>query len=151
MLRSYFLALFLIINIHVLAQSKDPIRSGPLDFQWENRILILIANQESDSLVQKQMSAFRGRQEGFRDRDLKTFFVFRNDRSRLNKTPLHASSAEEILEQYGADRPGFRVLLIGKDGGIKLERDNPVSIGDIFGLIDSMPMRQREMQENNDG
>ncbi|WP_265499986.1 DUF4174 domain-containing protein [Paracoccus beibuensis] len=38
----------------------------------------------------------------------------------------------------------FRVLLIGKDGGVKLRRDRPVDASEIIGLIDTMPMRQRE-------
>jgi hypothetical protein len=37
-------------------------------------------------------------------------------------------------------------VLVGKDGGVKLERSGPVSLSVIFALIDSMPMRQREMQ-----
>jgi len=39
----------------------------------------------------------------------------------------------------------FQVLLIGKDGGVKLRSSGPVSMKDLFGLIDSMPMRQQEM------
>ncbi|TJZ93763.1 DUF4174 domain-containing protein [Paracoccus gahaiensis] len=39
---------------------------------------------------------------------------------------------------------GLRVLLIGKDGGIKLDRDGPVTPDEIIALIDSMPMRRRE-------
>lgn len=149
MLRTFFLILFLIIQSNVMAQSNDAIQTRPSDFQWENRILVLIGDQESDSLVNEQISAFEGREKGFGDRDLITFFVFRSEPSRLNNTPLHPSSAEDILNQYGSDEPGFRILLIGKDGGVKLRKDNPVSVEDIFGLIDSMPMRQREMRGNN--
>lgn len=39
---------------------------------------------------------------------------------------------------------GVRVLLIGKDGGVKLRRDAPVDPDEIIGLIDAMPMRRRE-------
>jgi predicted Rossmann fold nucleotide-binding protein DprA/Smf involved in DNA uptake len=38
----------------------------------------------------------------------------------------------------------FQVLLIGKDGGIKLRRDKPVAASEIIALIDTMPMRQEE-------
>jgi len=44
---------------------------------------------------------------------------------------------------------GFQVLLIGKDGGVKLRSSEPVSMKDLFGLIDSMPMRQQEMESKN--
>lgn len=39
---------------------------------------------------------------------------------------------------------GFRVLLIGKDGGVKLDQSDPVTADRIIALIDSMPMRRRE-------
>ena len=39
----------------------------------------------------------------------------------------------------------LRILLIGKDGGIKYESSRSVSILRLFELIDSMPMRQDEM------
>jgi len=146
-----FSVLFALLTTTVMAQKDDFIEANPADFQWENRILIVIANQESDSLFTQQLSNFKGNEEGLRERDLITFFLFRNGVSRLNEQPLHPSSAEEILEQYGSDQPDFRLLLIGKDGGIKLREKAPVSVEDIFGLIDSMPMRQREMRENTGG
>ncbi len=40
----------------------------------------------------------------------------------------------------------FEVLLIGKDGGVKLRRDKPVAAFEITALIDTMPMRQDEMR-----
>jgi hypothetical protein len=36
---------------------------------------------------------------------------------------------------------------IGKDGGVKLRSAEPVAAGDFFALIDTMPMRRREMRE----
>ncbi len=40
----------------------------------------------------------------------------------------------------------FEVLLVGKDGGVKLRRQKPVAVAEISGLIDTMPMRREEMQ-----
>jgi len=142
-----FSVLFALLTTTVMAQNEDFIKTNPADFQWENRILIVIADQESDSLFNEQVSDFEGRENGFKDRDLITFYVFRKGTSRLNEQPLDPVSAEEILEQYGSDLPDFRLLLIGKDGSVKLQKDSPVLVQDIFGLIDSMPMRQREMRE----
>jgi hypothetical protein len=36
------------------------------------------------------------------------------------------------------------VRLIGKDGGVKLDRDTPVAVAELFALIDAMPMRRAE-------
>jgi hypothetical protein len=54
------------------------------------------------------------------------------------------SDVKALLEQ---SRPDERVLLIGKDGGIK-SRESSLDLDAIFGRIDGMPMRIREMRTN---
>ena len=39
----------------------------------------------------------------------------------------------------------FAVLLVGRDGGVKMRRDAPVAASEITALIDTMPMRRSEM------
>ncbi len=39
----------------------------------------------------------------------------------------------------------FHVLLVGKDGEVKLRREAPVASSEITALIDTMPIRQSEM------
>ena len=41
----------------------------------------------------------------------------------------------------------FTILLVGKDGGEKKRWTAPVSVKEIFALIDAMPMRMAEMRE----
>ena len=41
----------------------------------------------------------------------------------------------------------FEVLLVGKDGTVKLRREKPVAASEITALIDTMPMRQEEMKQ----
>lgn len=146
-MRIFLTLLFLMISANSMAQTTESIEKTPSDFRWENRILIVIAESESDSLYNVQLSQFEGRNDGFDDRDLIIFHIFRDGTSRLDEQPLKQSSADGILNKYGSDRSGFKILLIGKDGGVKLENESPVAVKDIFGLIDSMPMRQREMRE----
>ena len=38
----------------------------------------------------------------------------------------------------------MKIILIGKDGGIKMEKEE-FDLSAIYELIDSMPMRQQEM------
>lgn len=49
----------------------------------------------------------------------------------------------ELLDKAGSED---RVLLIGKDGGIK-SREPSLNPDGIFRRIDAMPMRRREMRE----
>lgn len=134
-----------------MAQANQPIEAEPADFQWDNRILIVIADSDADSLYKEQMLEFERNEKGFKERDLITFSVFRSGMSRFGKQTLHPESSTAILEKYDSVDSDFQILLIGKDGGVKLRKDATVSAEDIFGLIDSMPMRQREMREGTDG
>jgi hypothetical protein len=43
------------------------------------------------------------------------------------------------------------VILIGKDGGVKLVQEERVSLQAVFDLIDTMPMRRREMRQRGAG
>ena len=40
----------------------------------------------------------------------------------------------------------FQLFLVGLDGGIKARYDGPTTPQTIFGLIDTMPMRQAELR-----
>jgi hypothetical protein len=40
----------------------------------------------------------------------------------------------------------FEVLLVGRDGEVKLRREKLVAASEIIALIDTMPMRQNEMR-----
>jgi hypothetical protein len=59
---------------------------------------------------------------------------------------LGQERAKKIRSRFQISREGFEILLIGKDGTVKLRSDKPVSSEDLFALIDSMPMRKREMR-----
>jgi hypothetical protein len=56
--------------------------------------------------------------------------------------------AADSLRKDFSIKPGqMTVVLIGKDGGENLPRGSQAGLNEIFSLIDSMPMRQREMRE----
>ncbi|MEO1019351.1 MAG: DUF4174 domain-containing protein, partial [Pseudomonadota bacterium] len=59
-------------------------------------------------------------------------------------------SAADLRDAFGVENSDFRVLLIGKDGGVKLRSNEWVSAHEVFALIDTMPMRRREMQGQNE-
>jgi hypothetical protein len=65
------------------------------------------------------------------------------------KQTLSAAEVRGLRKSYGVDEQNYAVLLIGKDGGVKLRREVPVTTTELFSLIDSMPMRKREMRESD--
>ena len=61
---------------------------------------------------------------------------------------LSAEDALHLKERFKYSPDHFCFWLIGKDGEIKLISNKPVKPEQLFGLIDSMPMRREEMKKN---
>ncbi len=55
-----------------------------------------------------------------------------------------AMDAAAMTARYASGTP-FELVLVGKDTGIKDRATSPDELDDMFDLIDTMPMRQREM------
>ena len=87
--------------------------------QWKHRVLIIDTPSMQSAPYLQQISAFDAAAAGLKERDL------------------------EVMTQTSA--PAFRVRLVGKDGGVKLDVGTPMTTDALFALIDAMPMRQDEM------
>jgi hypothetical protein len=114
------------------------------DFRWQNRVIII--NSDTDhSLSKQQQKLLLADEQGLKERHLLVFEIDQEkitDITNQKKYPIEQDFLNEFQMEVGI----FEVLLIGKDGGVKLRRDSPVENADIFGLIDQMPMRQAEMR-----
>ncbi len=87
--------------------------------QWKHRVLIIDTPSLQSAPYLQQISAFDAAAAGLKERDL------------------------QVITQTSA--PAFRVRLVGKDGGVKLDRDTPMTTDALFALIDAMPMRQEDL------
>jgi hypothetical protein len=140
----------LLFLIAVLSMAKAGERSSVLDLdldslRWKNRVLVILSPTESDLSFQLQKQESASSPEGVLDRDLVILEILEQEKSRIGKQLLSEKSVQNIRKKLGVQTGPFQVLLIGKDGGVKLRSSEPVSMKDLFGLIDSMPMRQQEM------
>lgn len=100
--------------------------------RWQNRLLIVMAEEESDPRLMTQRRMLGPGIGGLRERDVLLIEVVGDD-------PLRGSL------QVG--KGGFHVLLVGKDGGVKLRESSPVLPERINAVVDAMPMRQAEMRQ----
>jgi len=81
------------------------------------------------------------------DRDLLVFEVLESVNSFIGTKPLDAHKAITLRERFDVSPGSFTVVLVSKDGGVKLNRTTRVRIKDVFDLIDAMPMRQGQMRQ----
>ena len=137
------------IGIVVAAMAAIPPASGsdPASYRWKNRLLLVFSPSESEpDYAAFDRSLTRERPEVV-DRDLVVFRIFEKGTSRVEQKPLPPEDAERLRRRFGIRSGRLTVILIGKDGGIKMVREDRAALGEIFERIDSMPMRRQEMRE----
>ena len=118
-------------------------------FHWKNRLLFLFAPDSNNPSFKKLHNEIIAQEDEIEDRDLIVFEITEQGPSKMNKTGLGPQAAEFMRHRFAVPRNTFTIILVGKDGGVKLKRHDPVGLEKIFGLIDSMPMRQNEMQRKD--
>ena len=102
------------------------------DFLWVNRPIVVLADSPDDPRFLEQLRLLEERLPDLKERDV----VVITDTDPSQKTDLRQ-----------ALRPrGFMLVLIGKDGGIKLRKPSPWSVREISRVIDKMPMRRQEIR-----
>ena len=115
--------------------------------KWKNRVLLVFAPSVDNHIYQQQMQLLQKHNKDFADRDLVLVQVLATDESYANRQPIDDSSAAKLRDRFGVDKENFRLILVGKDGGVKRSDATPVQATAIFEEIDAMPMRQQEMQQ----
>jgi hypothetical protein len=85
---------------------------------WRHRVLVIDTPSSQDVAYHQQSAWLEAATAGLQERDL------------------------VIVTQPAA---AFRIRLVGKDGGVKLDRAAPAEVPMLFSLIDAMPMRRAEM------
>lgn len=81
------------------------------------------------------------------DRDLLLFTLHQNSVMLNGKSSPF--DVREIRTHFNISTDQFQVLLVGKDGGIKVSLYEITEAGTFFKLIDSMPMRKWEMKKKD--
>ena len=116
-----------------LVTPLDPDRRDLDAYQWSARPVLVFAPSPEDPDYLDQMAEFREARDGLEDRDI----IVLSDTDPDAHGRLRAGLAIN----------GFEIILVGKDGGVKLREDHPLTARALFDTIDAMPMRQREMKE----
>jgi uncharacterized protein DUF4174 len=98
---------------------------------WKSRPLIVFSQSDA-AAFREQESLFEGLGAQLEDRDMKLFLVTQPDHPWRGR--------------YGIVDDSFEVILVGKDGGVKIRATEPLDPQRVFEVIDQMPMRRREMR-----
>jgi hypothetical protein len=141
---------FLSVALTGFAHSQESNLVDLKQYRWQNRLLLIFAPSEDYPAYRGLADELRRQQNGVHDRDLLVFSLLEKGQSRLGDSRLDHATGEALRNRFSAKQGTFMVVLIGKDGGEKLRREEGGTLREIFGLIDTMPMRRREMQGKTD-
>jgi len=141
----------IIISLVLIASSLNA-EGTPMDlsqFLWKNRLLFLFAPNRSHPLFDVLQKSIATQQAEVADRDLVIFEILESGTSRLDTSDLDPQVAQSLRDKFDVSPGRFAVILVGKDGGTKLNRQEQTQLEDIFALIDAMPMRMEEMRQKS--
>jgi hypothetical protein len=119
--------------------------SNPLESErWHSRPLIVVAPNASDATWRQfQQDLMKpANREAFIEREMVLYTVIAGIGTR-NDQALDPQTTSALLSTLGVKPDGpTRLLLVGKDGGTKVDQHAPLDAKAIFAIIDKMPMRQ---------
>ena len=115
-------------------------------YTWHNRLLLIFTPHPDHPEFNAQNRILATVEADLIDRDLVVFRMMPGEAVTIDNNLSRASNSAAIYRDFAIETREFRVLLIGKDGTLKLTRSTAVGATELFALIDSMPMRQMEMQ-----
>ena len=115
------------------------INSSPLEkYLWKNRIVVTFSPSKNNFERKYFINSINRNLCKFNSRNIIHIdYIFNEKNQEIEKF-------ESSFENLSLSTSEFRLILIGKDGGIKLN-SRKISLEEIFSLIDTMPMRQEEM------
>ena len=112
------------------------VEAGDMDldgFLWLARPILVFPDTPADPRFQQQLTMLESEIEMLADRDVVII------------TDVDPDAAGPIRTRM---RPrGFQMVLVGKDGAVKLRKPFPYSVREITRTIDKTPLRQQEVRD----
>lgn len=145
MIWRFLLGIVGIIGLMQPAQAND-FRESSFGLQWQHRLVVVF---DDGAMFQAQKDELTEAAFEWLDRDLVLIGVSGasvhtiDHQGQLSAAQIAAIKTLDVKTLR--DRYPGPVILIGKDGGVKLRQDHPITNADLFSTIDVMPMRRREM------
>lgn len=138
----YILVLLALMFTFTAAFGQNPL----LKHRWNKRVLVIFSPQDQTSQSQEQASICTPGSPEWEARKLAVYEVSGEGGLTPDGNYISLEDARRLRKGYGISLGEFMVVLVGLDGKEKLRSSSPVSLSEIYALIDSMPMRKEEQE-----
>lgn len=127
-----------LISLQVIAQSSNgmSLKEKIQNHQWKDRVLLLCASSTAQADFVKQKQHLASVKKELNEQELIVLDIRHEE--------LNADDKIYLQRAVGVPAGELSVVLIGKDGGVKLKQATPVTSQALFSTIDAMPMRRQE-------
>lgn len=144
--------IFMVLGFGVLISFDIPGYGNTEDqmksYMWKNRPLLIFSQSPDNPAYQSVLDTLSTNLDQMTDRHMVIIEVFETGMVRTHGEPDNRFNAADLREQFSIQKGKLTVVLVGKDGGLKLKKHDRLNLDDIFSLIDQMPMRQQEMRDH---
>ena len=114
-------------------------------YQGRKRPLVVFAPATDHPLLTRQRNDINAHRLALADRDIVVVYVVGGSVSaELGAGPGLSGAA--LRSRFRVSEGSFRVLMLGKDGTIRLESGAPILYGDIAGDIERQPTRREDIR-----
>ena len=120
-------------------------------YRWQKRVLLINAGDDDDVEFVLQARDNNASLDEFEARDMVLVRLLDSPNATAGQRALSSREVEAIRASQGLSANDFCVVLLGKDGGVKMKRSSVTPMHDIYALIDTMPMRRQEMRRADSG
>jgi len=117
-----------------LLRAMAPDRADLAEFRWQARPVLIFAPSPDDPRYRSAVHDLETRRDALAERDIVVL------------TDTDPAAGGRLRDALGAR--DFRMILVGKDGGRKMDEAAPIPADRLFAEIDAMPMRRSEMRED---
>jgi len=129
----------LILILLLIISPVMVIHSNPFkEYIWKNRVIVTFSPNKNNTDRSHFLNSINKNLCEYNSRNIIHIDLLFNEKNE------EIEKYKSFFEKLSISTSEFRLILFGKDGGIKLNSRN-TSLEEIFSLIDTMPMRQEEM------
>ena len=121
---------------------------------WKNRILIVKTSDSASAIYQEQIKEFSNAPDD--ELKVRKFVLYKITGDHFELINFANSELNDSGKIAGKpigmtlnDKENFEVILIGLDGGVKLQQTAILTKEALFNIVDAMPMRRNELNKKN--
>ncbi|SPJ32237.1 DUF4174 domain-containing protein [Kushneria phyllosphaerae] len=126
------------------AQAGDinPAANPLLADKWQSRPLVVVTPSADNPDYERMRGIVETQRDAFNDRDMVLYTVEGGSGMKADQA-LTEAETDALLASLGLNAKGpLTTVLVGKDGGKKVEQEGFVDPRQLFDTIDNMPMRR---------